>query len=228
MLTIIVLLSGYIVLEKKLGGNENKKHVNTQNYDSNSQLIKTVDLRKLLGIRNVKNNLITSEDNNLSCIIDVSTPEFALMTKEDQTNYENNLIELVFKLNFSMKVITLVRNKNFKNVIENLEENRNNIENYNLNTYSQSLQNELIKEQKNKTIKKYYVIYTKEKGEYEDKLKELQKKTSTFINGMKNAGCTTKILTTNQALELLNTLIKKYDKLDMQVLEEKNVFDIAI
>ena len=227
MLTLIIMLAGYIILEK-IYGNDNKKTNNIQDYDVNSQLLKTVNLKKMIGIKSVKNNLITSEDSNLSCIIDVSTPEFSLMTTEDQTIYENRLMELIFKLNHSMKIITIIRNKNLKKIIETLESYRNNIENQSLNTYSQSFQKELIKEQNNKTIKKYYVIYTKEKGDYEDKLKELQKKASTFINGMSAAGCRTKILTTNESLELLNTLTKKYDKLDMQVMEENNVFDIAL
>lgn len=230
MLTIIIMLAGYIILEKTVGNKtDNKSNKNnTETYDPNSQLVKVVNIKKMLGIKSIKNNLITTDDSNLTCIIDVSTPEFDLMTEEDQTLYEDRLIELVFKLNFSIKILTIIRNKDLKSVIENLELNRTNVENENLNSYSISFQNELLKEQNNKTIKKYYAIYTDEKGTYEEKLKELQKKASTFIKGMQAAGCRTRILTTNESLELLNTVIKKYDKLDMQFLEENNVFDIAI
>ncbi len=230
MLTIIIMLAGYIILEKTVGNKtENKPNKNnTYTYDPNSQFIKVVNLKKMLGIKSVKNNLITTDDSNLTCVIDVSTPEFSLMTDEDQTLYEDRLIELIFRLNFSIKILTIVRNKNLKNIIENLELNRARVENENLNSYSISFQNELLKEQKSKEIKKYYAIYTKEKGTYEEKLKELQKKASTFIKGMQAAGCRTRILTTNESLELLNTAIKKYEKLDVQSLEENNVFDIAI
>lgn len=230
MLTIIIMLAGYIILEKTVGNKtENKPSKNNvETYDPNSQFIKVVNLKKMLGIKSVKNNLITTDDSNLTCLIDVSTPEFSLMTEEDQTLYEDRLIELVFKLNFSIKVLTIVRNKNLKSVIENLELNRARVENENLNSYSISFQNELLKEQNSKEIKKYYAIYTKEKGTYEEKLKELQKKANTFIKGMQAAGCSTRILTTNESLELLNTVIKKYEKLDVQYLEENNVFDIAI
>ncbi|QSX05459.1 hypothetical protein JYG23_12350 [Sedimentibacter sp. zth1] len=230
MLTIIIMLVGYIILEKTVGNKTENKPCrnNTETYDPNSQLIKVVNLKKTLGIKSIKNNLITTEDSNLTCLIDVSTPEFNLMTEEDQTLYENRMIELVFKLNFSIKILTIIRNKNLKSVIKNLELNRADVKNENLNSYSMSFQNELIKEQNNKTIKKYYAIYTKEKGTYEQKLKELQKKASTFIKGMQATGCRTQILTTNESLELLNTVIKKYEKLDIQSLEENNVFDIAI
>ena len=88
MLTIIIMLAGYIILEKTVGNKtENKPNKNnTDTYDPNSQLIKVVNLKKMLGIKSVKNNLIMTDDN-LTCLIDVSTPEFSLMTDEDQTLY---------------------------------------------------------------------------------------------------------------------------------------------
>ena len=43
---------------------------------------------------------------------------------------------------------------------------------------------------------------------------------------MEASGSKAKILTTNEILQLSNVLIKKYDKLDMEQIEEKGAFEI--
>lgn len=223
LIGIIAVLFIYILF-----GNIKPKENETDDYDCNSELIRTVKIRKTLGIKSIKNNLITTKDDNLVCVLDVSTPEFSLMSISDQTLYENKLIELAFKINYNFKIITIVHNKDLKNIIEQLKNNQLSIENEKTKQYCTELINELMNEQKQYTVKKYYVIYDAENIRYDEKLKNLKKKVSSFVNCMSEAGCSTKILETNQLINFLSIMLKKYEKLDIQHLEETNIFDIVL
>lgn len=224
LLSIIAILIMYIVIEKKQGGDSSSK--TNENKDVNSELQQKTTMQKLIGINKIQNSLIVSDRDELSCIINISTPDFQVLSESDQEMYENKLIDAVFKLNHDIKVITIVRNINLKSTIEKLVEERENITNDYLYNYSVNLEKALETEQEKKVFEKYYVVYSRLKGSYEEKLKDLKYKVNNFINSMEASGARAKILNTNEILELSNVLIKKYDKLDMEQIEEKGVFEI--
>ncbi len=223
LLSIIVILIMYIVIEKKQGQSANKLD---NNNDSGSEVIQRTSMQKTLGIKKIQNSLTTSEKDELSCVLNVSTPDFSVLSESDQEIYENRLIDAVFKLNHDIKILTMVRNINMKNTIVKMEEERERISNDYLYNYSINLEESLKKEQEEKAFEKYYFIYSRAKGGYEEKLKDLKYKVNNFINSMEASGSKVKILTTNELLELSNVLIKKYDKLNMEQIEEKGAFEI--
>jgi len=223
LLSIIAVLIMYIAIEKTQNTDRSKS---TENMDSNSELKQKTSLQKFLGIKKIQNSLTTSDKDELSCIINISTPDFRVLSESDQEMYENKLIDAVFKLNHDIKVLTIVRNITLKDTIAKLEEGREKIVNDFLYNYSISLEEALMEEQEEKVFEKYYVIYSRAKGSYEEKLKDLKYKVNNFISSMEATGSKSKILTTNEILELSNVLIKKYDKLDMEQIEEKGAFEI--
>lgn len=223
LLSIIAVLIMYIVIEKTQNTDRSKS---TETIDSNSELKKKTSLQKFLGIKKIQNSLVTSDKDDLSCVINISTPDFAVLSESDQEMYENKLIDAVFKLNHDIKVLTIVRNVTMKDTIEKLEEEREKISNDYLYNYSINLEEALKEEQEEKVFEKYYFIYSRLKGNYEERLKDLKYKVNNFINSMEASGSKAKILTTNEILELSNVLIKKYDKLDMEQIEEKGAFEI--
>ena len=221
LLSVIAILIMYIVIEKNTGKSET-----TDNVDSNSELKEKTTLQKFLGIKRIQNSLVISDKDELSCVVNISTPDFAVLSASDQEIYENKLIDAVFKLNHDLKILTIVRNITMKDTIEKLEEEREKISNDYLYNYSINLEVALNSEQEEKVFEKYYVIYSRVKGSYEEKLKDLKYKVNNFINSMEASGSRAKILTTNEILELSNVLIKKYDKLKMEQIEEKCAFEI--
>lgn len=223
LLSIIAVLIMYIVIEKTQNTDRSKS---TETIDSNSELKQKTSLQKFLGIKKIQNSLVTSDKDDLSCVINISTPDFAVLSESDQEMYENKLIDAVFKLNHDIKVLTIVRNVTMKDTIEKLEEEREKISNDYLYNYSINLEEALKEEQEEKVFEKYYFIYSRLKGSYEERLKDLKYKVNNFINSMEASGSKAKILTTNEILELSNVLIKKYDKLDMAQIEEKGAFEI--
>ncbi len=223
LLSIIAILAMYIVVEKTQ--NTGSKKID-EGLDINSELQKKTDLQKIMSIKNIKNSLTISDKDELSCILNISTPDFNFLSDSDQELYENRLIDAVFKLKHDIKVITIVRNINVKETIERLTEERENITNDYLHNYSLNLEEALLAEQEGKVFEKYYVIYTRTKGSYEERLKDLKYKVNNFINSMELTGSKVKILTTNELLELSNVLLKKYDKINIEQLEEKGVFEI--
>jgi len=223
LLSIIAVLIMYIVIEKTQNTDRSKS---TETIDSNSELKKKTSLQKFLVIKKIQNSLVTSDKDDLSCVINISTPDFAVLSESDQEMYENKLIDAVFKLNHDIKVLTIVRNVTMKDTIEKLEEEREKISNDYLYNYSINLEEALKEEQEEKVFEKYYFIYSRLKGNYEERLKDLKYKVNNFINSMEASGSKAKILTTNEILELSNVLIKKYDKLDMEQIEEKGAFEI--
>lgn len=223
LLSIIAVLLMYIVIEKTQNTNRSKS---TETTDFNSELKQKTSLQKFLGIKKIQNSLVTSDKDELSCVINISTPDFAVLSESDQEMYENKLIDAVFKLNHDMKILTIVRNVTMKDTIEKLEEEREKISNDYLYNYSINLEEALKEEQEEKVFEKYYFIYSRLKGSYEERLKDLKYKVNNFINSMEASGSKAKILTTNEILELSNVLIKKYDKLDMAQIEEKGAFEI--
>jgi len=223
LLSIIAVLIMYIVIEKTQNTDRSKS---TETIDSNSELKQKTSLQKFLGIKKIQNSLVTSDKDDLSCVINISTPDFAVLSESDQEMYENKLIDAVFKLNHDIKVLTIVRNVTMKDTIEKLEEEREKISNDYLYNYSINLEEALKEEQEEKVFEKYYFIYSRLKGSYEERLKDLKYKVNNFINSMEASGSKAKILTTNEILQLSNVLIKKYDKLDMEQIEEKGVFEI--
>ncbi len=223
LLSIIAVLIMYIVIEKTQNTDRSKS---TETIDSNSELKQKTSLQKFLGIKKIQNSLVTSDKDELSCVINISTPDFAVLSESDQEMYENKLIDAVFKLNHDMKILTIVRNVTMKDTIEKLEEEREKISNDYLYNYSINLEEALKEEQEEKVFEKYYFIYSRLKGSYEEKLKDLKYKVNNFINSMEASGSKAKILTTNEILELSNVLIKKHDKLDMAQIEEKGAFEI--
>jgi len=223
LLSIIAVLIMYIVIEKTQNTDRSKS---TETIDSNSELKQKTSLQKFLGIKKIQNSLVTSDKDELSCVINISTPDFAVLSESDQEMYENKLIDAVFKLNHDMKILTIVRNVTMKDTIEKLEKEREKISNDYLYNYSINLEEALKEEQEEKVFEKYYFIYSRLKGSYEEKLKDLKYKVNNFINSMEASGSKAKILTTNEILELSNVLIKKHDKLDMAQIEEKGAFEI--
>lgn len=223
LLSIIAVLIMYIVIEKTQNTDKGKS---TDTMDSNSELKQKTSLQKSLGIKKIQNSLITSDKDELSCVINISTPDFTVLSESDQEMYENKLIDAVFKLNHDIKTLTIVRNITMKDTIEKLEEEREKISNEYLYNYSINLEEALKSEQEKKVFEKYYFIYSRIKGSYEEKLKDLKYKVNNFINSMEASGSKAKILTTNEILELSNVLIKKYGKLDMEQIEEKGAFEI--
>lgn len=223
LLSIIAVLIMYIVIEKTQNTDQSKS---TENMDYNSELKQKTSLQKFLGNKKIQNSLTTSDKDELSCIINISTPDFRVLSESDQEMYENKLIDAVFKLNHDIKVLTIVRNITLKDTIAKLEEGREKIVNDFLYNYSISLEEALMAEQEEKVFEKYYVIYSRAKGSYAEKLKDLKYKVNNFISSMEASGNRAKILTTNEILELSNVLIKKYDKLDMEQIEEKGAFEI--
>ncbi len=223
LLSIIAVLIMYIVIEKTQNTDRSKS---TETIDSNSELKQKTSLQKFLGIKKIQNSLVTSDKDDLSCVINISTPDFAVLSESDQEMYENKLIDAVFKLNHDIKVLTIVRNVTMKDTIEKLEEEREKISNDYLYNYSINLEEALKEEQEEKVFEKYYFIYSRLKGSYEERLKDLKYKVNNFINSMEASGSKAKILTTNEILQLSNVLIKKYDKLDMEQIEEKGAFEI--
>ncbi len=223
LLSIIAVLIMYIVIEKTQNTNQNKS---IENMDSDSELKQKTSLQKFLGIKKIQNNLVTSDKDELSCVINISTPDFQVLSESDQEMYENKLIDAVFKLNHDIKVLTIVRNIALKDTITKLEEVRGRIVNDFLYNYSISLEEALMAEQEEKVFEKYYFIYSRVKGSYEEKLKDLKYKVNNFISSIEASGSRAKILTTNEILELSNVLIKKYDKLDMEQIQEKGAFEI--
>lgn len=223
LLSIIAVLIMYIVIEKTQNTDRSKS---TETIDSNSELKQKTSLQKFLGIKKIQNSLVTSDKDDLSCVINISTPDFAVLSESDQEMYENKLIDAVFKLNHDIKILTIVRNVTMKDTIEKLEEEREKISNDYLYNYSINLEEALKEEQEEKVFEKYYFIYSRLKGSYEERLKDLKYKVNNFINSMEASGSKAKILTTNEILQLSNVLIKKYDKLDMEQIEEKGAFEI--
>ncbi len=222
LLSVIAILVMYIVLDKKQGiGSSSKTDKNT-----NSELQQKTAMQKLLGIKKIQNSLMISDKDELSCVINISTPDFRVLSESDQEMYENKIIDAVFKLNHDIKVLTIVRNITMKDTIERLIEEREKVTNDYLHNYSINLEEELRSEQEEKVFEKYYVIYSRIRGSYEEKLKDLKYKVNNFISSMEASGSKAKILATNELLELSNALTKKYDKLNMEQLEEKGAFEI--
>mgnify|MGYP000856622795 CR=1 FL=1 len=225
LLSVIAVLVMYIVIGKvQIPDNNGKAN---ENKDSGSELKQKTSLQKLLGIKKIQNSLTISDKDELSCVINISTPDFLVLSESDQEMYENKLIDAVFKLNHDIKIINIVRNITLKDTVERLIDEREKISNDYLYNYSINLEEALISEQEEKVFEKYYVISSSRlKGNYEEKLKDLKYKVNNFVNSMEASGSKAKILTTNELLELQNVLINKYGKLDMKQIEEKGAFEV--
>lgn len=235
MITVIFILLGIIVLlavcliGEKTSSKTTvtyKSKTNT-NKDSDSEIIKYTDMEKSLKIKTIKNNIITTINNEISCVVKVSTPDYNIMNEADQNLYENKLMDLIFKLNHDIKIITIVRNAETKQTIKNIQQSRNNLkDNQKLLDYSNNLEEALKKEKNTKVFQKYYCIFSREKDP-EEQLKDLKHKAAVFINSVENTGSSAKILTTDELIELLNVILKKYETIDIEELQEKGIFDIC-
>lgn len=211
LIAIITILIMYILFDKKNIKTKTSTTRTNTSKDYDSEIIKHTDLEKLLKIKSINNNIITTINNDISCVIKVSTPDYNIMSESDQTIYENRLIELMYKINHDIKVITIVRNAETETIVTNIQQSRKNLDNnQNLINYSNNLEQALKEEKSIKVFQKYYCIFSRGKDS-EERLKDLKHEVYSFINGLESIGSSASVLNTDELIELFNVLLKKYE-----------------
>lgn len=221
LLSIITILIMYILFDKKSVKTKKSTTRNNTSKDYDSEIIKYTDLEKLLKIKSINNNIITTLNNEISCVIKISTPDYNIMSESDQTIYENRLIELMYKLNHDIKVITIVRNAETETIVTNIQQSRKNLDNnQNLINYSNNLEQALKGEKSTKVFQKYYCIFSREKYS-EEKINDLKHKSASFIKSVENTGSSAKILNTGELIELLSVILKKYEAINIKLFKKR-------
>lgn len=233
-----LFLGGVIVYTKK--SNNPKKKASKKKADDeyeNTEFQKKFNknsLKKLMNIKEIKNNKVYLRNEAIRVTMGMSSPDFELLTDEEQTTFENCLIMSALSLSSSIMFYTTLKKIEIKEPAEQVEKTMNS-------------NDELISDGMKNYCSQLYVAYKKledEKGIYVRKsyctagvhmpdkddnkvLNELQSRVDNLAGGLSRANMKINLLNSIQLAQLYSDIYNhgKNLKLD-KMIKEDGIFDL--
>jgi type IV secretory pathway VirB4 component len=166
-------------------------------------------------------------------VLSLSSPDFELLTDEEQMTFENCLMMLALSLNTPIMFHTTLKKMEIKEPAEDVEKVINSSDEYiseNLKNYCSSLyvSYKKIAEEKGVYVRKSYCVvgaYLPDKKE--DKiLNELQSRVDIIAGGLSRASMKVNLMNSVQAVQLYADLFNKGKGLKVDELEKNGLLDL--
>ena len=219
---IIFLISTFVYTRNK----NSLKDIKTKN-DKNIKKVKKT-LSNIWGIDEIKNQILTTNKNQHSIIIELGSIEYNLLYENEQNSVDRELISIAKMIKFPIQFLEVKEQLSMKEAIENIEFNTANANDY-IKEYAKNIISHLYKIQQNQNLferKCYMIISSFNKREIaEVELKE-------FYNLLKyhlmNIKIGTRLLNDRDIIELLYKQFHKGNKNVISKMKEKGGFDLYV
>ncbi|PJI10014.1 MULTISPECIES: hypothetical protein [Clostridium] len=217
--------------------NKPKKQINAtiQNHNENDDgnKISSSELKKCTGIKKIKGSKIYMRNGAIRVNLGISSPDFELLTDDEQTSFEDCLMMSALSLNFPVQFHTTLKKIDIKEPAELVERTMNSADiliSDNLKDYCSELYTSYRKLENEKGIfvrKSFCTVgaYLPDKGE-KKVLNELQSRVDNIIGGLSRARMKVSLLSSESTAQILTDLFNRGKNIKIESLEKEGAFDL--
>ncbi|WP_234121524.1 hypothetical protein [Clostridium hydrogenum] len=190
-------------------------------------------LKRLMNIKEIKSNKIYMKNGAIRVNLGISSPDFELLTDEEQTSFENCLIMCALSLNFPIMFHTTLKKMEIKEPADQVERTMNSSDTLisdNLKNYCSQLYTAYRKMEDEKGVfvrKSFCTIgaYLPDKDE-KKVLNELQSRVDNIAGGLSRARMKVNLLNSESTAQIFADLFNRGKNIKIEKLEKEGVFDL--
>ena len=228
-----IFLGIVVIYTRKKNKPKNKKNVNAQNDNNDGNKISSSELKKCTGIKKIKGSKIYMRNGAIRVNLGISSPDFELLTDDEQTSFEDCLMMSALSLNFPVQFHTTLKKIDIKEPAELVEKTMNSSDTLisdNLKDYCSELYTSYRKLENEKGIfvrKSFCTVgaYLTNKDE-KKVLNELQSRVDNIAGGLSRARMKVNLLSSESTAQILTDLFNRGKNINIENLEKEGVFDL--
>ncbi|URZ16332.1 hypothetical protein [Clostridium felsineum] len=223
---------GSVVLYTRKKGKTKKTKV-LEEKDSEASRINSSELKKLIGIKKLKDSKIYIKNGAIRVNLSISSPDFELLTDEEQTSFEDCLMMSALSLNFPVQFHTTLKKIEIREPAELVEKTINSSDTLisdSLKDYCSQLYTSYRKLENEKGIyvrKSFCTVGAYLEGKDEKNiLNELQARVDNIAGGLSRARMKVNVLTSEGEAQLLGDIFNRGKNINIEDLEKNGAFDL--
>lgn len=190
-------------------------------------------IKKTFGIKAIYNDSVKLLNGNLSRILSISSPDFELLTEEEQSAFENQLMQFSLSINFPVIWHTTSRKveteEPVKIIAKNLEDNSDETIPEGLRQYSEKLRNNLIRIEniKGVYVRKSYCVVMSEFIQSDSRTyKELEARVEKVRFGLNSARMKVSLLDTYKTAQILSDILNRQNSVDIEKFVQNGALEL--
>lgn len=232
----VIAAIGFTIAYKRMGNGPVKKKKNNTAVNDEEQTTMSKSeikgLKKKLGIRKIHNNMITMNDGNMRAILSISSPDFELLTEEEQSVFENSLMQFALSLSFPVQFFTTtikIETKDPVRMIDNFLKSDVDMDLEKLKGYAEALKLQLESIENERGIhvrQSYCIVGTDFVADSKRMVNELRNRADTVINGLSAARMKVSILNSKRIAQLLADYFNKFSNNKIEDLIENGALEL--
>ncbi|URZ05887.1 hypothetical protein [Clostridium felsineum] len=233
ILAFIFLGSVVLYTRKKSKPKKTKSNLNEGEKDSESSKINSSELKKLTGIKKLKDSKIYMKNGSIRVNLSISSPDFELLTDEEQTSFEDCIMMSALSLNFPVQFHTTLKKIEIREPAELVEKTMNSSDTLisdSLKDYCSQLYTSYRKLENEKGIyvrKSFCTVGAYLEGKDEKNiLNELQARVDNIAGGLSRARMKVNLLTSEGEAQLLGDIFNRGKNVNIEDLEKNGAFDL--
>ncbi|MCR3759360.1 hypothetical protein KYB31_10215 [Clostridium felsineum] len=233
ILAFIFLGSVVLYTRKKGKPKKAKSNLNEGEKDNESSKVNSSELKKLTGIKKLKDSKIYMKNGSIRVNLAISSPDFELLTDEEQTSFEDCLMMSALSLNFPVQFHTTLKKIEIREPAELVEKTMNSSDTLisdSLKDYCSQLYTSYRKLENEKGIyvrKSFCTVGAYLEGKDEKNiLNELQARVDNIAGGLSRARMKVNLLTSEGEAQLLGDIFNRGKNVNIEDLEKNGAFDL--
>ncbi|URZ00621.1 hypothetical protein [Clostridium felsineum] len=226
-----IFLGSVVLYTRKKGKTKKTKVIEEK--DSEASRINSSELKKLIGIKKLKDSKIYIKNGAIRVNLSISSPDFELLTDEEQTSFEDCLMMSALSLNFPVQFHTTLKKIEIREPAELVEKTINSSDTLisdSLKDYCSQLYTSYRKLENEKGIyvrKSFCTVGAYLEGKDEKNiLNELQARVDNIAGGLSRARMKVNVLTSEGEAQLLGDIFNRGKNINIEDLEKNGAFDL--
>ncbi|AAK80007.1 cbb3-type cytochrome oxidase subunit 3 [Clostridium acetobutylicum] len=230
-----IFLGGVVFYTRKQNKPKNKRAASVEVDENNEDGVKVnnSELKKLTKIKKIKGSKIYLKNGAIRVNLGISSPDFELLTDEEQTSFEDCLMMSALSLNFPVQFHTTLKKIEIKEPAELVEKTMNSSDSLisdNLRDYCSQLYSSYKKLEHEKGIfvrKSFCTVgaYLPDRDE-KKVLNELQSRIDNIAGGLSRARMKINLLNSESTAQILADLFNRGKNIKIETLEKDGAFDL--
>ncbi|OPJ59762.1 hypothetical protein [Clostridium oryzae] len=171
-------------------------------------------VKALFQIRDIYNGIIKTVGGGYRAVLSISSPDFELLTDEEQEGFENSLMQFSLSLNFPVQFFSTtmkVETKEPAVVLDNVIKGEDAAISIQLKEYAQKLKEKLhdMEREESYVRRSYCIIPVNGINDEKRALNELKNRMQTAASGLKRCNMHVQVLDSTKILQLLHDTLNK-------------------
>lgn len=228
LFSVCIIITTYFYLHS----HKKKKNTKVSSSD-NQEKQKRNSLKLLFQIKDINKGIIKTINDGYRLILSISSPDFELLTDEEQENFENSLMQFSLSLNFPVQFFTTtlkVETQRPAAVLNDVILSEDSAVSEELKEYSRKLQRKLQDMEREESFvrRSYCIVPVDGMNDKKRAINEINSRTQTVASGLKRANMNVAALNSEKVLQLLHDILNKGSnvKIDELIGENGGVLEL--